>query len=101
MSRASVDAKDPMDRTRPWPVAAASADGLAGLQNVFEEAASRNGGPIERSVTIAEGSVRLRFASAAIAERLTPAFSHLAEDDRVPKLTLDVWDSSHAEARRP
>ena len=63
------------------------------LAKSFERAA-RAAGLVERSIRIGDAPVRLRFAGAALAGQLSPAFDHLVDDEpREPELTIHVWDS--------
>jgi hypothetical protein len=58
----------------------------------FQSAAERTG-LLVRCVQIAGRSVRLRFAGKALAERVLPAFTHLAEAADPPELTIDSFDA--------
>ena len=63
------------------------------LAKSFDRAA-RAAGLVERSIRIGDAPVRLRFAGAALAGQLSPAFDHLVDDEpREPELTIHVWDS--------
>jgi hypothetical protein len=64
------------------------------LQDDFERAAEAAGGAVDLRLRVAAKPVRIRFAGAAAAEALSPAFAHLeAREDEPPALTLHVWDS--------
>jgi hypothetical protein len=72
---------------------------LDGLQENFERAAEAAGGVAELRLAVAQRPVRIRFAGAAAAEALSPAFAHLvAREDEPPALTLHVWDSGSRRA---
>lgn len=71
------------------------------LTRSFERAA-RTGGLVERSIRIGEAPVRLRFAGVALAEQLSRAFDHLADESVAePELTIDVWDSEDSRTPPP
>ncbi len=71
------------------------------LTRSFERAA-RAGGLVERSIRIGEAPVRLRFAGVALAEQLSRAFDHLADESVAePELTIDVWDSEDSRTPPP
>src|SRR4051794_30440947 len=72
---------------------------LVGLQESFDEAAEAAGGAIEHRLTIAEGTVNLRFAGSAVADLLMPAFAHLRSSDDEPTLTLHAWDAATSSGR--
>jgi hypothetical protein len=75
---------------------------LSGLQESFDEAAEAGGGPVEHRFTIAENSVRVRFATRTAAELLTPALAHLDDPgDDSPSLTIYAWDAATAPTDRP
>jgi hypothetical protein len=79
--------------------AAPEAPPVESLQEDFERAAEAAGGAVDLQLVVAGRPVRTRFAGAAAAEALSPAFAHLeARDDEPPALTLHVWDSG---TRRP
>jgi hypothetical protein len=64
------------------------------LQEDFERAVEAAGGVVDLRLAVAGKPVRIRFAGAAAAEALSPAFAHLvAREDGPPALTLHVWDS--------
>ena len=64
------------------------------LQENFERAAGAAGGVAELQLAVAGKPVRIRFAGAAAAKALSPAFAHLEDrGDEPPALTLHVWDS--------
>lgn len=71
---------------------------LRGVAASFAAAEDACGGSSSDWYEIAGGLVRLRFASPALRERLTPAFSHLAvHPDTTPAeqaLTVNLWDSA-------
>jgi hypothetical protein len=67
---------------------------LDGLQEDFERASEAAGGVAELRLAVAGKPVRIRFAGAAAAEALSPAFAHLVmREEEPPSLTLHVWDS--------
>lgn len=71
------------------------------LTRSFERAAGA-GGLVERSIRIGEAPVRLRFAGVALAEQLSRAFDHLADESVAePELTIDVWDSEDSRTPPP
>ena len=71
------------------------------LTRSFERAALA-GGLVERSIRIGEAPVRLRFAGVALAEQLSRAFDHLADESVAePELTIDVWDSEDSRTPPP
>jgi len=73
----------------------------AHLQQHFERAAHAAGGR-ELRATIAGDEVRLRFASSAAADALSPALAHLARTPAAaPALTLHVWDAASTGTERP
>jgi hypothetical protein len=75
------------------------APAVDGLRDDFERAAEAAGGAVDLRLRLAGQPVCIRFAGAAAAEALSPAFAHLeAEEDELPALTLHVWDSG---TRRP
>jgi hypothetical protein len=72
---------------------------LDSLQDDFERAAEAVGGAVDLRLAVAGKPVRIRFAGAAAAEALSPAFAHLeAHEDEPPALTLHVWDSGTGRA---
>lgn len=74
--------------------ATADAPPVDGLQEDFERAAEAAGRVAELRLAVAGKPVRIRFAGAAAAEALSPAFAHLeVREDEPPSLTLHVWDS--------
>ena len=78
------------------------APSLADLDDQFERAAAAAGGSVDLRLTVAGKPVCIRFAGAAAAEALSPAFAHLEAAEREPPaLTLHVWDSATARADRP
>jgi hypothetical protein len=75
---------------------ARAGDGLSYFQTLHERflTAGDESGILERALAIGPVRVRLRFAGEELAQRMLPAFAHLAVDDpAVPDLTLSVWDS--------
>ena len=57
---------------------------------------------VERSIRIGDAPVRLRFAGVALAEQLSRAFDHLADESvDEPELTIDVWDSEDSGTAPP
>ena len=74
---------------------------LVGLQQSFDAAAEAAGGAIEHRLTIAKGTVNLRFAGRAVADLLMPAFAHLHSSDDEPTLTLHAWDATTTSSGRP
>lgn len=63
------------------------------LAKSFDRAA-RAAGLVERSIRIGDAPVRLRFAGVALAEQLSRAFDHLADEDAPePELTIHAWDT--------
>jgi hypothetical protein len=82
---------------RPGP-----APKLAGLHDDFERAARAVGGTADLWLTLAARPVCIRFAGAAAADALSPAFAHLeGAQHPAPALTLHVWDSATAGTERP
>jgi hypothetical protein len=71
------------------------------LARSFEQAAQA-AGVVERAIRIGGAPVRLRFAGAALAEELSHAFDHLADEsgDR-PALTVHCWDSEDSRTPAP
>jgi hypothetical protein len=71
------------------------------LTRSFERAAQA-GDLVKRSIRIGDAPVRLRFAGVALAEQLSHAFDHLADDSvDEPALTIDVWDSEDSGTAPP
>jgi hypothetical protein len=79
----------------------AGAEALAGLQTSFHEAAEAAGGAIEHRFNIAEGTVSVQSAGRAVADLLTPAFTHLGSSDEAPMLTIHAWDMATTATERP
>lgn len=65
------------------------------LEEDFRRATEAAGGVAELRLALAGKPVHIRFAGAAAAQALKPAFAHLAArvDDEPPGLTLHVWES--------
>lgn len=67
------------------------------LARSFDQAVQAADLVVERSIRIGEALVRLRFAGAPLAEQLSRAFDHLADEDtREPDLAIDVWDAERS-----
>jgi hypothetical protein len=80
--------------TRAATAPAGPAPTLAGLHDDFDRAARGAGGAVDLHLRVAARPVHIRFAGAAAAEALRPAFAHLeAAETEPPALTLHVWDS--------
>ena len=77
---------------------AAAADRLEGLATSF----ARAGDVVAQEYVVGGSRVSLRFASAALRERLAPAFAHLAAPPSgEPELTVHLWDSASAGMEPP
>ena len=88
--------------THAAPAREGPAPTLAGLHDEFEQAARTAGGTTDLWLAIAARRVCIRFAGAAAADALSPAFAHLESAQHpAPSLTLHVWDSATAGADRP
>jgi hypothetical protein len=83
---------------RRTSVDARSADIFAGTEASFAAAVRATGVVDVARYEIAGAQVWLRFAGAAMKERLTPAFAHLAArpdaNGDSPSLTVNLWDSA-------
>jgi hypothetical protein len=76
----------------------------AAADRVEELAASfaRAGNVVAQEYVVAGSRVSLRFASAALRERLAPAFAHLvAQPGERPELTVHLWDSASTGVEPP
>jgi hypothetical protein len=70
---------------------AAAADRLEGLAASF----ARAGDVVAHDYLVGGSRVSLRFASAALRDRIAPAFAHLAAPPGdAPELTVHLWDSA-------
>lgn len=66
----------------------------------FETAAAR-GGEERLEIRVAGRRVALRFAGAALVERIAPALRHLEDDRGAPELTIAVFDSASTATPMP
>ena len=83
---------------------AVAADRVEGLTASFARAGEAARGVATDDFFLGEARVTLRFASAALRERLTPAFAHLAAPPgraEAPSLTVHLWDSASTGAEPP
>ncbi len=91
------------------PVAPAQAlPGAASLSALIDDLrasfalATEHAGRVDRTVRLADASVRLSFAGGYLSSQLGRAFDHLvspAEDE--PQLTIHAWDSGESRAAQP
>ncbi|HEX6490686.1 MAG TPA: hypothetical protein VF002_04860 [Gaiellaceae bacterium] len=74
----------------------ASSSLASGLAASFAAACDASGALLAEPYRIAGEPVSLRFATAALRDRLTAAFSHLRADPagEEPALTINLWDSA-------
>jgi hypothetical protein len=75
-----------------------------GITASFARAAEASGGVSVEEYVVGGSLVSLRFASAALRERLTPAFAHLAAPavpPEAPGLTVHLWDSASTGTEPP
>jgi hypothetical protein len=82
----------------------AVADRLGAIATSFAAASEAAGGVAVDDYVLGGSLLSLRFASAALRERLTPAFAHLvapAGTPEAPGLTIHLWDSASTRAKRP
>jgi hypothetical protein len=79
---------------RGLTVAAPTSPTLTRLHDDFERAVDARE-RVDVNLRIAGRPVSIRYAGAAAADVLTPAFAHLeADEPELPALTLSVWDGS-------
>jgi hypothetical protein len=86
-SETAVVARDTAD-----PHGAAAAAFHRAALDAFEDAA-RSAGLVRRLFEIAGRCVELKFAGAALVDRIVPALAHLAADSGVPEMTVALFDS--------
>ena len=101
-ARASVHPR--VSSLRRGAEATASSTSLTdGLGSSFARACAATGDESAERYRIAGAPVCLRFASAALRERITPALSHLRDDGEHerPALTIRLWDSASTGSAPP
>jgi hypothetical protein len=83
--------------------AASPASLIDGVAASFAGACAATGTVLADHYRIAGAPVCLEFASAALRERLTPAFSHLKDvrESGEPPLTIHLWDSASTGSPAP
>ena len=75
-------------------------DALVAARSAFARAASATVG-VEWVAAVAGEPVRFRFAGDALIDHLVPAIEHLEVSDRLPVLTVNVWDTASTGAPVP
>jgi hypothetical protein len=79
-------------------------DGLAFFETVcegFERAVQSVGGTSDYDYLLGGCSIRLRFASPALASKITPALAHRTAPPASPALTVYLWDSNSTRTEPP
>jgi hypothetical protein len=76
---------------------------IDGVASSFAGACAATGYVLADRYRIAGAPICLEFASAALRERLTPAFSHLRDawEGETPALTIHLWDSASTGSAAP
>ena len=72
--------------------ALAPADYFARLADSFGEA-GRSAGFVDREVTVAGRTLRLRFAGPALLAIMLPALAHLVTEAETAEVTIGLWDA--------
>jgi hypothetical protein len=68
---------------------------FASIDDLFESAAKKAGGVVDRNYSIGGFNVRLRFAGTALVKSMTRALDHLAVNETsTPALTVHIWDTA-------
>jgi len=65
------------------------------LQEIFDESAIANGGPLAFDYMLAGERLQLRFAGPSLLPQLLPSLEHLESDLSAPaQLTIHIWDET-------